>query len=58
MALAMISTREKGIFPNGLPFLILAAVWVISWFVIRLREQRELQSEIDELKNIEMENRN
>jgi hypothetical protein len=33
-------------------------VWIVSWFVIRLREQRELQREIDELKDIEMENRN
>jgi hypothetical protein len=31
--------------------------WIVSWFVIRLREQRELQREIDELKDIEMENR-
>jgi hypothetical protein len=58
LALALVSTRERGIFPNGVPFLILAAVWVVSWFVIRLREQRELQRGIDELKDIEMTNRN
>jgi MFS family permease len=58
LALAMVSTTERGIFPNGLPFLILAAVWIVLWFVIRLREQRGLQREIDELKDIEMENRN
>lgn len=58
LALAMVSTRERGIFPNGLPFLILMAVWIVSWFVIRLREQRGLQREINELKDIEMENRN
>jgi MFS family permease len=58
LALALVSTRERGIFPNGLPFLILLVVWIVSWFVIRLREQRELQREIDELKDIEMENRN
>jgi FtsH-binding integral membrane protein len=58
LALAMVSTRERGIFPNGLPFLVLMVVWIASWFVIRFREQRGLQREIDELKDIEMENRN
>lgn len=58
LALAMVSTRERGMFPNGLPFLILMAVWIVSWFVIRLREQRGLQREINELKDIELENRN
>jgi FtsH-binding integral membrane protein len=58
LALAMVSTRERGIFPNGLPFLVLMVVWIVSWFVIRFREQRGLQREIDELKDIEMENRN
>jgi hypothetical protein len=56
-ALALISTKERGIFPNGLPFLILVVVWIVSWFVIRLREQRELQRGIDELNDIEMKNR-
>lgn len=58
LALVMDSTRERGIFPNGLPFLILMAAWIVSWFVIRLREQRGLQREINELKNIEMESQN
>jgi FtsH-binding integral membrane protein len=57
LALALVSTRERGIFPNGLPFLIVVVVWIVLFFVIRLREQRELQREIDELKDIEMENR-
>jgi MFS family permease len=58
LALALVSTRERGIFPNGLPFLIVLVVWIVSFFVMRSREQRELQREIDELKDIEMENRN
>jgi hypothetical protein len=58
LALALISTRERGIFPNGLPFLIVLVVWIVLFFVLRSREQRELQREIDELKDIEMENRN
>jgi len=57
LGLAMISTKERSIFPNGLPFLILVVVWIVAWFVIRLREQRGLQREIDELKDIEMGNR-
>jgi FtsH-binding integral membrane protein len=57
-ALAMVSTRDRGILPNGLPFLILMVVWIVSWFVIRMREQRELQRQIIELKDIEMMNHN
>jgi hypothetical protein len=58
LALVMVSTRERGIIPNGLPFLILMVVWIVSWFAVRLNEKRGLQREIDELKDIEMENRN
>jgi hypothetical protein len=58
LALALVSTRERGIIPNGLPFLILMVVWIVSWFVVRLNEKRGLQRAIDELKEIEMENRN
>jgi len=57
LALAMVSTRERGIIPNGLPFLVLMVVWIVSWFVLRLNEKRGLQREIDELKEIEMGNR-
>ncbi|MCU1324943.1 MAG: hypothetical protein JWN34_313 [Bryobacterales bacterium] len=56
LALALVSTRERGIFPDGLPFITLVIVWIVSWFVIRLREQRELQHEIEELKGMQMEN--
>lgn len=55
LALAMISTGERGIIPNGLPFLILMVVWTVSWFVIKWREQRRLQHEINELKEIQIE---
>jgi MFS family permease len=58
LALALVSTTERGIIPNGLPFLIVLVVWIVSFFAIRLREQREFQREIDELKDLEMENRN
>jgi hypothetical protein len=58
LALALIPPRGRGIFPNGLPFLIVLFVWIVSFFVLRSREQRKLQREIDELKEIEMESRN
>jgi len=58
LALALIPPRGRGIFPNGLPFLIVLVVWIVLFFVLRSREQRKLQREIDELKEIEMENRN
>jgi hypothetical protein len=57
LALAMVSTKDTGLIPNGLPFLIAIVVWIFAYFNIRLREQRELQREIDELNDIEKENR-
>jgi hypothetical protein len=56
LALAMIGTSDRGIFPNGLPFISLVAAWIIGWFAIRVREQRDLQREIDELNEISKEN--
>ena len=39
------------------PFLTLIIIWIAAVFVIRMRQQRELQREIDELKEIERVNR-
>ena len=36
-----------------MPFCVLVVVWIIALFVLRLRSQRELQREIDELNNID-----
>lgn len=55
VALALISTSERGIVPNGLPFLTLLLVWILSWFVIRLREQHKLQREVDELNDLQID---
>jgi hypothetical protein len=41
------------IFPYGMPFLILVVVWFGAYFVIRMRGRRELQREIDDLRDIE-----
>ena len=51
--LATVATRERGLFPNGLPFLALLVIWVVAYFVMRAREQRELTREIDELSDLE-----
>ncbi len=40
---------------NMAPFLALLAVWIIAAIVMRVRGQRELQREIDELNDIERE---
>jgi hypothetical protein len=49
--------KDRGLFPSGLPFLIAIVVWIFMYFTIRVREQRDLQREIDELNDIETENR-
>jgi hypothetical protein len=56
LALAMIASRGRGIFPNALPFLTLVIVWIVGYFVVRLWEHRQLQRELDELNEIEREN--
>jgi hypothetical protein len=56
LALAMVGTRDRGLFPNGLPFLVAVVVWIVAYFLIRLREQRDLQRELEELNGMEREN--
>jgi Flp pilus assembly protein TadB len=55
LALAMVAGR--GIFPNAMPFMALVVIWIAAYFVIRMRQQRGLQREIDRLNDIERENR-
>lgn len=40
-----------------LPFTILFIVWLISFFVLRSRDQKKLRREIDELRNVETASR-
>ncbi|HXB71220.1 MAG TPA: hypothetical protein VNY05_23495 [Candidatus Acidoferrales bacterium] len=47
----------KGALLNMSPFLALLVIWVAAVFVIRMRQQRELQREIDELNDMERANR-
>jgi hypothetical protein len=56
LGLAIIGIKGRGLFPNGLPFLVLVVVWIVSYFVIRERELRELKHEIEELNHLEREN--
>jgi hypothetical protein len=53
LGLGMAGTKEKGLFPNGLPFLGLVVVWILAYFVKRAREQRELRREIEDLNDLE-----
>lgn len=50
-------TADAGrLFLNMAPFLALVAIWIAAVIVMRMRGQRELQREIDELNDIESEN--
>jgi hypothetical protein len=57
LAMARIGIRDPRSFPKAMPFMTLVIIWIAAYFVIRMREQRELQREIDELNAIERENR-
>ena len=56
LGLALVGTRGRGILPNGLRFLCLVFIWIVAYFIIRVREQRDLQREISEMDDIEKEN--
>jgi hypothetical protein len=56
LALARVASSNRGIFPNAIPFLVLVVVWIFGYFVIRLREQRDLKRELDELSAVERDN--
>jgi hypothetical protein len=43
----------RGFFPKALPFVALVVVWICLYFVSRWHEQRVLQYEIDELRQLE-----
>jgi hypothetical protein len=55
LALAAVGGRE--LLQKGIPFLTLVVVWITGYFVIRVRQDRQLQCEIKELDDIERENR-
>jgi hypothetical protein len=46
----------KALFPKGMPFITLVLVWIAAYFfIVRVREQRELQREIENLESISRE---
>ena len=46
-------SKVGNIFQKAMPFIALVAVWVVAYFVIRMREQSQLRHEIGELDRIE-----
>lgn len=54
LALAIVAGRE--LFLKAMPFMMLTVVWVAGYLVIRVRQQHELQRDINELGEIEREN--
>jgi hypothetical protein len=48
---------RKGMLINMIPFLALVVTWAVSVFVIRMRDQRALRREINDLDDIERANR-
>jgi hypothetical protein len=51
----LVVTRNRNLTPI-LPFLILVLLWIVAVFMIRLRVQRQLQHEIEELNDLESDN--
>lgn len=54
---ALIAISERGMLLKALPFMTLVAVWIVAYFILRLREQRALRREADDLNEIEGESR-
>jgi hypothetical protein len=52
-----IGPSGREIFPKAMPFMALVVIWIATYFVVRMREQRQLQREINELNDLERENR-
>jgi hypothetical protein len=46
----------KRSFASAMPLTILAAVWIAAYLAVRVRQHRELQREIAELRDVEREN--
>ena len=57
LAIVKMGVSDRRAFTNAMPFMTLVVIWIGAYFVMRMREQRELQREIDQLNDIERENR-
>jgi hypothetical protein len=49
------AVKTPRLLANAVPFFVLLAVWFVAFFSIRKRDQRNLQSEIDELEALPRE---
>jgi hypothetical protein len=56
-AFCLTFARNRELLPRALPFMTLIVVWIAAFFVLRMRAQKDLQREIDDLKNVERNNR-
>jgi len=54
VALAIVA--GTGIWSKAMPFMTLVVIWIGAYFVIRVRQERELQRAVDELSDVEREN--
>ena len=54
--LALALGAGRGILPKAMPFMTLVVVWIAAYVVIRARQLRELQRELEELNAIDREN--
>lgn len=55
LSMGNVGILNRATVPSMAPFLVLVVIWIAAYFVIRMRELRELQREIDELNDIEKE---
>jgi len=56
MAQIVSFATERGDLSKALPFLTMLAIWIVGVFVVKIRDQRKLQCEIDDLNHIENSN--
>jgi len=52
LSLARMAHGVRGLFSNAIPFLSLVALWLVGYFIMRWREQRQLKRELDALNII------
>lgn len=57
LVVAIAVAAGPAILSKAIPFLTLVIAWIAAYLLIRARQQRELRRELDELSEIESENR-
>lgn len=54
--LVLVLVKIGGAFAKVMPLITLVVVWIVAVFVVRMRQQHNLQREIDELNRVESKN--